>query len=282
MIAGLGMGAAVAPVADGQSRVRVQSSVDPSPVVQLFGGGSYIGVSIREVNADEARRSKLPGAGGVVVEDVREDSPAAKAGFKAGDIIVEFDGERVRSTRQFTRVVQETPADRQVQAVVVRDGQRTTLSVTPEVSSAFNHLREFEHLGDRLRVLPRIAPAPPAPPTPSAPPAPDVFRYFFTSSSRLGITVDALSDQLAEYFGTKEGVLVTAVRDNSAAAKAGVKAGDVIVSINGNAVRSPSDLSRRTQRLEDGDEFTLDIVRDRKPQTLKGKVEARQSRRWTI
>jgi S1-C subfamily serine protease len=97
--------------------------------------------------------------------------------------------------------------------------------------------------------------------------------------SQLGITVDTLSPQLAEYFGTKEGVLVTSVNDNSAANKAGLKAGDVITSLNGGSVNAPADLRRRAQRLEGGDEFTLSVVRDRKPLSLKGKVEAPQPRR---
>ncbi len=76
-------------------------------------------------------------------------------------------------------------------------------------------------------------------------------------SGQLGISVDELSPQLSEYFGTKEGVLVTTVRDNSNASKAGVKAGDVITSLNGGPVTTAADLRRRAQRLEGGDEFTL-------------------------
>jgi serine protease Do len=274
----------MAPVARGQGKARV--TVEPSTVMQVFRGGSRIGVSIKEVDAEEAKRAKLPGVSGVVIEEVTADSPAEKAGFKAGDIVVEFDGERVRSTRQFTRLVQETPPERDVQAVVVRDGQRTTLSVRPEASNAFGALRGLERF-DEFHVTPPVPPTPPTPPIPPAHPAPEAFELiprferFFSSSGRLGITVDSLSEQLGDYFGTKEGVLVTSVTDGSAAAKAGLKAGDVIVSINGSTIDSPSELSRRVQRLEDGEEFTLEIVRDKKRQTLKGKAEARQTRRWT-
>jgi serine protease Do len=274
----------MAPVAPGQGKARV--TVEPSTVMQVFRGGSRIGVSIKEVDAEEAKRAKLPGVSGVVIEEVTADSPAEKAGFKAGDIVVEFDGERVRSTRQFTRLVQETAPERDVQAVVVRDGQRTTLSVRPEASNAFGALRGLERF-DEFHVMPPVPPTPPTPPIPPAHPAPEAFELiprferFFSSSGRLGITVDSLSEQLGDYFGTKEGVLVTSVTDGSAAAKAGLKAGDVIVSINGSTIDSPSELSRRVQRLEDGEEFTLEIVRDKKRQTLKGKAEARQTRRWT-
>ena len=93
------------------------------------------------------------------------------------------------------------------------------------------------------------------------------------------MTVGDLSDQLAGYFGVKDGVLVTSVADNSAAAKAGIKAGDVVTSFNGTEVTQPSALRRQIQRLQDGDEFTVGVVRDKKALTLKGKAETTRARR---
>jgi serine protease Do len=275
-----GIGAAVAPVPSGQDRDMVWTRGDTPSIVQvLTGGGSQIGVSVRDIDAEEVTRLKLPAVGGVFIEDVQEDSPAAKAGIRDGDVVVEFDGERVRSTRQFTRLVQETPAERPVPAIVLRDGQRVPLTVQPRVADNWRGFRDFSRFGD----MPPT-PAPPPPPAKIRPPSVEVFprlERWFVSTGRLGITVEALSDQLANYFGTKDGVLVTSVADNSAASKAGLKAGDVVTGINGGTVTTPSDLSRRTERLEDGDEFTLEVVRDKKPMTLKGKVEPRQPRRWT-
>jgi serine protease Do len=270
-----GIGAALAPVAQGQD-VEWSFGDQPSIVQVLTGGGSQIGVSVSDIDSEGAKRLKLPNVSGVLIEDVQEDSPASKAGIKAGDVVVEFDGERVRSMRQFTRLVQETPADRQVTAVVMRDGQRVSLSVQPRVADNWKGFREFSRFGDLL--------PPPPPAKPPSPPSvrvlPKLDRWYVTTG-RLGITVESLSDQLAEYFGTKDGVLVTSVADNSTASKAGLKAGDIVTAINGNTVSTPSDLSRRTDHLEDGDEFTLDVVRDKKPITLKGKVEPRQPRKWT-
>lgn len=103
--------------------------------------------------------------------------------------------------------------------------------------------------------------------------------FVWRSANSLGITISDLSDQLAGYFGTKDGVLVTSVTDGSAASKAGIKAGDVVTSFNGSDVTQSSDLRRRIQRLEDGDEFTAGVVRDKRPLTLKGKMESVRSRR---
>lgn len=279
LVSGLGLGAAFAPVAETQSRTHAE----PARIVQMLTAGSQIGVSIRDVDEEAARQARLETPSGVVVEEVQEGSPAEKAGFREGDLVVEFDGERVRSTRQFTRLVQETPAGREVQVVVMRDGNRTALSVAPRASEGRGF--RFFHDDDGPRIL--FPPAQPAPPAPPAPPRPPAFEFFpqierfFGSSGRLGITVDSLSDQLATYFGVDEGVLVTAVSSGSVAEKAGVRAGDVIVSIDGAAVASTSDLSRRVSRLEDGDEFTLEVVRNKQKLTLTGKVEAPPARRWT-
>jgi serine protease Do len=263
-------GVAVTPVVHGQTKLlRTQS---PRAVDVIVGGGSWIGVSIR--NIEEADAKTLKGAAtGVVVESVSTDSPAAKAGIRNGDVIVEFDGERVRSARQLTRLVQETPEGRAVQAVLLREGQRTPVTVTPEGGSRRLFERLDDDLGDfRFNVTPRAI-RPPTPPNPPSPPS--IFRFdeLLGRAGALGVTVDTLSTQLAEYFGVKEGVLVTSVSDNSAAARAGVKAGDVITSLNGSAVNEPADLRRRMQNLNDGEEFTLQVMRDKKAVTLKGKVE---------
>ena len=281
LVAAGGLGAAFAPPALGQS-----TRATPSRALELLAGrGSQIGVSIRDVEDDDAKTGKLPAPGGVVIEDVAEDGPAARAGFKKGDIVVEYDGERVRSVRQFTRLVQETPAGRKVPTSLVRDGQRVSVTVETRERSAFNVfdsgdvsvLRKFGRSGDDFAFA--VPPARPVPPTPPVPPAfPDLPGFIWRSGSNLGLTVSDLSSQLAEYFGTKDGALVTSVYDDSAAAKAGIKAGDVITRFNGAEVIDPSDLRRRIQRLQSGDEFTVEVVRDKKPLTLKGKVETTRSR----
>jgi serine protease Do len=284
-----GAGAAFLPPVHGQGPTR---AVAPRALEILGGRGGQIGVTIRDVEESEAKAGKLAAQGGVVIEDVAEDSPASKAGIKKGDIVVEFDGERVRSVRQFTRLVQETPAGRKAQAAVVRDGQRINVTVEPRETDGFNVFGDLEG----ARVLrdfgrdfsfdipappPRPArPATPAPPAPPAAPAfPDIDTFVWRTGNGLGISVDYLSDQLAAYFGAKDGVLVTSIAENSAASKAGIKAGDIITSFNGSDVAAPSDLRRRTQRLQDGDEFTVGVVRDKKSLTLKGKAETTRSRR---
>jgi serine protease Do len=289
MAAVAGLGAAFAPVVHGQPR----AAKAPRALQGFVGRGSHIGVSIRDAEEADAKAAKLSSQGGVVIEDVTSDSPAEKAGIKKGDVVVEYDGERVRSVRQFTRLVQETPPGRKVQASLVRDGQRLNVTIEPREGNEFSYFSDLDGLSglgklDGLRALvapptPPAAPSMPFPPTPPTPPMsrmfPDVESFVWRSGSGLGITVSDLSSQLAEYFGTKDGVLVTSVYDQSAAAKAGIKAGDVITSFNGGSVGSPSELRQRIQRLEEAEEFSLTVVRDKKPLTLKGKFETSRPRR---
>jgi len=271
--------AAISPLAQGRTPQGAQSdggmawAFPEEQAVRVFAGsGSQIGVTIRDFT-EEDLKGKAAGTGGVVIERVEDDSPAAKAGLKSGDVVVEFDGERVRSTRQFVRLVQETPLGRPIQAAVMRDGQRVTLSVQPREGRGFR----YKEMDDWMA-------RPPKPPVPPPPPGrldvlPRIEGMFGTA--RLGVTVEELSPQLAEYFGTKDGVLVKSVDDNSVGSKTGLKAGDVITALDGGNVSTAADLRRRAQRLEAGDEFTLSIVRDKKATSLKGKFDQPQSKRST-
>ena len=261
----------------------VDVDVDFQGVLAL--GRGRLGVTVRDVNDDDAKKAAAGGgARGVVIEQVSDESAAQQAGLKAGDLVVEFDGERVRSAQQFTRLVQETPVGRSVPVVVLRDGQKTTLTVQPRDSWAGFR----DDLANRLRYeLPSriVTPRPPTPPRavpPTPAPAPEPFIFSMRGGTAIGVTVTDMSDQLGEYFGAKDGALVTSVTSDSPAARAGVKAGDVITAINGQEMKVPSDVRRAAQRLSAGAEFTIDVLRDKKKLTLKGKTEARQSGRRIV
>lgn len=233
-------------------------------VIRLDGRGSRLGVMVSD--AEDVARP------GVRIDEVDEGSAAAKAGAKAGDVVVDFDGERVRSARQLTRLVQETPPGRAVKMTVLRDGSRVTLDVTPATAETEWNARLEPELRDRiergLRGLPRMMP-----------PAFD-FRFddmpapMTGGRGRLGVQVESLSDQLAGYFGaTSGGVLVSSVTKESSAEKAGLKAGDVITSINGAAVANTRDLVEELAGVKDGGEVSVGILRDKKPSTLKATIE---------
>lgn len=241
--------------------------------------GSRIGVTVKDIDDEgkDARQAKM----GVVVETVDPNGPADKAGVKAGDAITEFDGEKVRSVRQFSRLVQETPPGRSVPVALSRGGQRSTVTVTVERQTFGDDFAM--RLLEAPMARPTLPPTPPSPPRPPSVATPAVpFETFrLVTGRRLGVTIETLDDQLAQYFGVKEGVLVKSVAEDSPAQKAGVKAGDVITSINGRQVYDVSDVNRAIDRVDDSHDLTIEVMRDRKAQTLKGKLEPRTRGRGT-
>ena len=274
------LAAGVAPA--GAARGQTQDSPDTFVRTLQITRGSRIGISVQDLDETAGKDVRT----GVLVEGVDSGGPGDKAGVKSGDTIVEFDGDRVRSVRQFQRLVQECPAARSVAMVILRGGQRVTVNVTPEpwtVGDDFG-MRLLESPGI---VRPALPTTPPPPRSPRAAPAPPTFDFFngdgpltiIAGRGRLGLTAEELSGQLAQYFGVKAGVLVKSVQDDSAAAKAGIKAGDVITSMNGSQVYDPSDISRAVTHMDAGAEFTVEVMRDHKTQTLKGKIEPPASRR---
>ena len=266
---------AVAAVAVVRSQTRYADEKGDRRVVMLDGRGSAIGVSIRDLETDDVTKAKLERAGGVVIEEVEEDGPADKAGLRAGDIVVDFDGERVRSARHFGRLVQETPAGRTVRATIVREGARQNVDLTPSRGAGAWSGGAFslpEIAGDiereverGMRSLPRDL----------------AFDFKWDGElpsarvwprGRLGAELSPLTDQLAQYFGAMQGVLVSSVDPDSVAAKAGLKAGDVITEINGQPVDSARDIAQELRRSDADAEVALTVLRDKKSMTVKAQL----------
>ncbi len=233
-------------------------------------GGSQLGVTLRDLDAATAKERTLPSAQGVLVESVQPGGAADKGGIRSGDVISDFDGEHVRSTRQLRRLLSETPEGLAVKVGVIRDGHRLELSVTPgsvgpDLDDSFAEL--LRHGRDsNLRGLP------PIPLEPLGPRERRPFDEWPSGAGRLGIVTQEMTPQLAAYFGASGGVLVASVTEDSPAARAGVKVGDVVTAIGGTAVKTAADLARAIRALPDGQEVAIALVRDRRPLTVKIKL----------
>ena len=261
-------------------------------VVVRHGGGSMLGVGLDETEGD------LRGA---KVRSVEEGSPAEKAGIKEGDVVVRFDGEAVRSAGHLARLVGETPAGRSVVIDVNRSG--ATQKLTATLAEGHGRFRVFRGEGlpgmhhfsveppefDIEVPEPPEAPAPPhAPGAPAAPRAPMphawswksddghdmdnmVFRMLGGGPRKLGIEFMEVGEQLAGYFklSGKTGVLVSSVDADGPAAKAGMKAGDVILMLGTEAIKDGGDLREAVSEAEGGKEVTVTVQRDGRPIDLK-------------
>jgi serine protease Do len=228
------------------------------------GIGASIRAEVRDASPADVTAAGVPEPGGAIVTQVDEGGPAAKAGLRVGDLVLEFDGERVRSARHLVRMVREAADGRTVKMIVWAQNAQRTLDVTPVdgVSAMLNMpeiRRQVERgtreLGEEFRRQIEEGEGP--------------FGTFGTRR-QLGVELLPLSDQLAAYFGVKSGALVARVRPDSAAASAGVRAGDVITSINGTSVGDAAEVAREVRRS--GTELTLTVVRDKKELTLKANL----------
>jgi serine protease Do len=248
----------------------------------------YLGVEIEEVTSEAASRLRLREERGALITRVTADTAAAKAGLQKDDVIVRWNGEAVESARQLSRHLRETPAGRTVKLGVLRNGSEMEVSATLGSRS--------DYLGN-LNIVPAapIAPVAPlarvAPAVPRAGIMPRVLvaprpataaRVYAGFGYQLGISLQSMSPQLAEYFGLKDrnGALVTFVHPDSAAARAGMKAGDVILSVGGETVDSPH---RVVQALRDKSEGAVEIqvMRDRQERKLTVPLEkGKRSQLW--
>jgi S1-C subfamily serine protease len=281
MLTGIALAALLA--ASIPSGLRAQQQPPPPPAappassrpdfggaaVRIEDGSGWLGVAIEEVSADKANELKLPADRGVLLTEVEEDSPASKAGLKSGDVVTEFDGQRVEGTLAFRRMVRETPPGRSIELGYWRDGHAGSATVElGSLSSEFqDHERQLEdharEMADNARQMADQQIAQQMAQMPMVLDLPEDADMFVGSTPTLGIGALNLSGQLGNYFGAPDGqgVLVSEVRDSTPASKAGLQAGDVITKLDGERVRSVGELRGKLAEKRADKSVTLTILR---------------------
>jgi S1-C subfamily serine protease len=246
----------------------------------------WLGIGVGDITSERVSALKLKEERGVEILSVVADSPAAQAGLKEHDVVLEYNGQAVESVEQFQRLVRETPAGRVAKLVISRDGKTQTLTAKLGEPQAFGpgtgpgavtvippgrNGRTFTfNMPElpRLRIQPRIQP----------PSNLDELRNWSLSIAgpRIGVETEELSGQLADYFGLtgNEGLLVRSVESGGAAEKAGIKAGDVITKVNGVKVTTASGLRAALRDNAGKGEAPITLMRSRKEMTLTVKIEA--------
>ena len=227
-------------------------------------GGPYLGVGLVEVDDNRAAELGMQEVYGVELSSVQKDSPADQGGLERGDILLRYAEEKVIGVEHFVRLVRETPAGREVKLLVLRAGSQIDVTVTIGTrkkarsglvvceggeSDCEVRLPSFRWRFPRLDIeipRPRIS----------------------VHSRYLGAELESIEGQLAEYFGVDEGVLVRAVEANTPGERAGLRAGDVIVSVDGKAAGSSGDVRSAIRSAAASREIPLEIMRRRSKQTL--------------
>jgi serine protease Do len=236
-----------------------------------FDGGNYLGIQPQEITRENMSRYGLSAPRGVGIGNVSEGSPAERAGLKKGDVILQFDGEPVTSTRKLLRLLGEAAPEQTVRLTISRNGSEQQITAT------LGH--RANTLGGYRLLTPGVPQAPNAPNAPRVwNDGPGNFSFSLGSNRRVGIASTTLTKQLADFFGVSggKGLLITSVSENSPASKAGLKAGDVITEVNGEKVEDTGDFIRALNQKDEGD-ITLTIIRDRSQRTIKVTPERRRN-----
>ena len=227
-----------------------------------FGDSSYLGVDTRDITPDRLSVLHLKEETGVEVTMVDQDAPAGKAGLKEQDVILTLNGEKIVSVEQLRRMIRETPSGRVITLGISRSGTPMTFKVQladRKNSFAYN-------FGPKAKDFHFEMPAMPVIPEMDMP----VSIVVVHSSARSGLMVENLTPQLGDFFGVKngQGVLVRSVEKGSRADKAGFRAGDVIIKINGESIHDAGDFSHALRSRRESNTTTVSILRDKKEQTI--------------
>jgi membrane-associated protease RseP (regulator of RpoE activity) len=227
-----------------------------------FDSGGYLGVEAVNITSERLGELKLKEEQGVEVTMVDQDAPAAKAGVKEHDVILTVNAAAVESKAQLHRMIREIPPGRTVTLGISRDGQPLTVKVQlADSRKTFEDSVLTSKDGEKSFHFQM-------PPLPDFD-LPDIGVVYVHSSLRSGVMVENMTPQLGEFFGAKNGsgVLVRSVDKGSRAAKAGLRAGDVIIRVGEQAIHDTSDFTHALRSHRSGS-VGLEVVRDKKERTL--------------
>jgi serine protease Do len=202
----------------------IPSNLAKTVVTQLADSGhvsrGWLGVSIQSLTPELAKSFGLTETAGALVANVTEDSPAMKAGIKAGDIITEYDGHKVARSEALPRLVAETPTGREVPVTVLRDGKTVKLSAK---------VAKLDEPDQKV--------------------ASDA-----SEKGKLGVAVEPVTPAVAKDLGLKSarGVVVRRVEDGSRAANAGIQTGDVILEVDRQPVKDVAGLKHLVDKHANG------------------------------
>jgi C-terminal processing protease CtpA/Prc len=228
----------------------------------------YLGVMLQELTPSMSKALQMGDKSGVMINEVVADSPAAKAGLEDGDVILEFNGKTIADDDDLVKAVRSTSPGETVEVVVLRNGRNKTLDVeigqredkdmyflSEDEDWHAPHIKTYDEDGHKVIVMS------------------DDDDFTWTANKMkvsidedrgyLGVHLDDLNEQLGEFFGVEdgEGALVTEVVEDSPAASAGLKAGDVIIQLGQKEIESAADLHQAMADTEPEQQLEVRFVR---------------------
>jgi len=219
-------------------------------------GKGYLGVNIEKLSGDD--REEFGVKFGVLVTRVIEGEAAAKYGIKKYDVIQYMGDTKTRRPDDVTEVLSSKAPNSKVKIQLVRDGNRKSISVVLGKSDrkGFSFYFDNNKLRGKLKMLK---------------------EFKMGKIGYLGVEMRSMDDDFAKYFGVKKdgGALVTSVIKDSAAKKAGMISGDVILKIDAKTVKCPKDVSEIIREKNKGDKIRIKFLRHKKIKNVTARLGAR-------
>lgn len=206
----------------------------------------FLGVNVEKMSSDD--RDEFGVKFGVLVVNVLEGESAQKAGLKKYDVIQFFKGVKIHRPEDLTTEVRKVKPGTKVKLLIVRDGKEKSVMATLGKLKK----REYKFQDFRKNIL-----------------------KVFGESAYLGVQIQPLNNDLASYFGTKQdgGALVIRVDKGTPAEKAGIKSGDVIVSVEKEKIKNGDDLVKVIKKFEPGKKIKITLLRHRKQMSVMAVLE---------
>ncbi|UBQ36655.1 Do family serine endopeptidase [Acinetobacter johnsonii] len=202
---------------------------------------SYLGFNLQDLDRNLAESYNLPKPEGSLITNVQPNSPAQKAGLKAGDIILKFNGTPISRTSELLNYLNRTMPNQTVQLEVLRDDKKRNISAT-------------------LTTAPDDTPAKSDTVTQNKGPV-------------LGIAIRNLAPAELSQLNVKGGVLIQEVKRGGAAAQSGMAAGDVVTHINNKVVKDTNDFVQAASGLKKGQVARVGIIRQGTPAILGMRIQ---------
>jgi len=189
----------------------------------------YLGIVIQSLTPELSKSFDLDVSKGILISQIAEESPAAKAGLKVGDLIVRFQDKDVAEVGDFRNQVAQTSPGTTASLAIIRNGKRILVNV------------KIGHLDK----------------------TPATAKAFTQTADELGVVVQTITPELAKQFNVKtgEGVVVSEVKRGSLAAMAGIRSGVVILQVNRKAINSAAQFKQAIDKSR-SDKQVLLLIRD--------------------
>jgi serine protease Do len=217
----------------------------------------WLGIYIQDISTGLMEAMDLKSLKGVLVNKVVDDSPADEGGMERGDVIIEFDEKRVVDSDQFVKLVRKTKPRDKVNILIIRDDDEKIITVkmgkVPKSDISTLKLKKPEFKKGEFKI----------------------FGFGESTYGKIGVTLWDLNEQLGEYFGVMdgEGALVAELDDDGPAYDAGLRAGDVIVEMDGDNIEDKGDVFDVLSEKDEGDEVKIEVLRKGSRKTFMVEVE---------